>query len=78
MQISDVFKLTMECLEVALRSGMKSSLALSLKASLPAFENHLKEASQQERIKWRRLIAFSLYKNKRPLRCLRYITTYLV
>jgi len=63
---------------VALRSGLTISLKICVKAGLPVFENHLKEVSNEIKIKWRRLIAFSLYKNERPLRCLRYITTYLV
>ena len=63
---------------MALKREFKISLKLSMKAGLPVFENHLKEVTNEVRIKWRRLIAFSLYKNERPLRCLRYITTYLV
>ena len=63
---------------MALRKGFAISLKLCVKAGLPVFENYLKEVSNEVKIKWRRLIAFSLYKNERPLRCLRYITTYLV
>ena len=48
---------------MALRSGFAISLKLCVKAGLPVFENHMKEVSNEVKIKWRRLIAFSLYKN---------------
>jgi hypothetical protein len=45
---------------------------------LAPIDNYLKEVPVEVKHKWRRMIAYCLYKSNQPMRCFKYVTAHLV
>jgi hypothetical protein len=80
--VSELFKITNDTLEHLLDSPQPTRICLQIAnktVALPVFENFLKEHPDDDhKLKYRRVMALTLYRAKKYKRCLSYMTNYLV
>lgn len=74
--MKDLFKLLSGLLDFGLKNNLIWSLKFCERSfnNVASIENHLKEVSLTERIKWRRMIALCYYRSRKYRSCLKYIT----
>ena len=80
MPIGELFGVLLKVLEFGLTHKLLWVTRLSEKQyrNIAAIDNHLKEVSTDQRVKYRRLVAMCLYQAGKYITCFRYATQFLV